>query len=97
LVLFFYRLSFSKQASNDLLRRMLLSAFFFKASLQRSASPYAFIGFLFQSKPPTICFAVCFYRLSFGKDDAKVVVSCEMSDHKIVGGCSTLLAKVNKK
>jgi len=29
LLLFFYRLSFSKQASNDLLRRMFLSAFFF--------------------------------------------------------------------
>jgi hypothetical protein len=85
---FFFKFSFGS---------FLLSAFFFKASLQRSASPYAFIGFLFQSKPLTICFAVCFYRLSFGKDDAKVVVSCEMSDHKIVGGCSTLLAKVNKK
>ena len=32
LLLFFYRLSFSKQASNDLLRRMLLSAFFFPAT-----------------------------------------------------------------
>jgi len=27
----------------------------------------------------------------------KVLLSCEMSDHKIVGGCSTLFTKVNKK
>jgi len=31
------------------------------------------------------------------KFSAKLLLFFDMSDHKIVGGCSTLLAKLNKK
>ncbi len=39
----------------------------------------------------------CMVDTMGAKASAKVVVFFDMSDHKIVGGCSTLLAKVNKK
>ena len=44
-----------------------------------------------------IFFAYFLLLFFFSKDGAKVLLFFDMSDHKIVGGYSTLLAKVNKK
>jgi len=52
---------------------------------------FCFFSFAFLFDRP------CMVDTMGAKDGAKVLLIFDMSDHKIVGGYSTLLAKVNKK